>query len=83
MSRGPSTRTRQRRTPGAATASGAAAASADATDTDVVRDGFVLDFISGTKQIKETPKELVRQRITRALFHEYRIRRMGRSRRCP
>ena len=41
--------------------------------TDVVRDGFVLDFISDAKQVKETPKELVRQRIARALFHEYGI----------
>ena len=39
--------------------------------TGVVRDGFVLDFISGTREVKETPKELVRQRIARALFHEY------------
>ena len=44
-----------------------------ASETDVVRDGFVLDFISGTKELKETPKELVRQRIARALFHEYGI----------
>ena len=43
------------------------------TDADVVRDGFVLDFISGTKALKETPKELVRQRIARALCHEYGI----------
>ena len=42
-------------------------------ETDVVRDGFILDFISGTKEVKETPKELVRQRIARALFHEYGI----------
>ena len=42
-------------------------------DTDVVRDGFILDFISGTREVKETPKELVRQRIVRALFHEYGI----------
>ena len=38
-----------------------------------LRGGFTLDFISGTKEIKETPKELVRQRIARALFHEYGI----------
>ena len=74
MSRGPSTRTRQRRAPGEATGGSAAVAATDAaTHTDVVRDGFVLDFISDTKQIKETPKELVRQRIARALFHEYGI----------
>ena len=41
--------------------------------TEVVRDGFTLDFISGTREVKETPKELVRQRIARALFHEYGI----------
>ena len=46
---------------------------AAAGDTDVVRDGFILDFISGTREVKETPKELVRQRIARALFHEYGI----------
>ena len=40
---------------------------------DVVRDGFILDFISGTKELQETPKEVVRQRIARALFHEYGI----------
>ncbi|HOU54950.1 MAG TPA: N-6 DNA methylase [Myxococcota bacterium] len=42
-------------------------------DAEFVRDGFVLDFISGTREMKETPKELVRQRIARALFHEYGI----------
>ena len=42
-------------------------------NTDIVRDGFILDFISGTKELRETPKELVRQRIARALFHEYGI----------
>ena len=41
--------------------------------TGVVRDGFTLDFISGTKEVRETPRELVRQRIARALFHEYGI----------
>jgi len=38
-----------------------------------IGDGYVLDFISGEKSLKETPKELVRQRIARALFHEYGI----------
>ena len=38
-----------------------------------VRDGYVLDFISGADEIKETAKESVRQRIARALFHEYAI----------
>ena len=46
---------------------------ATAGNTDVVRDGFTLDFISGTKEVRETPRELVRQRIARALFHEYGI----------
>ena len=32
--------------------------------------GYTLDYVSG-KQIKETKKELVRQRIVRALIHEY------------
>lgn len=50
---------------------GANAASED--NADVVRDEFILDFISGTKEVKETPKELVRQRIARARFHEYGI----------
>src|SRR5687768_7871099 len=40
---------------------------------DVVADGHVLDFISGTESLKETPKEQVRQRIARAVFHEYGI----------
>ena len=49
------------------------AMNATEANTDVVRDGFTLDFISGTKEVKETPRELVRQRIARALFHEYGI----------
>ncbi|MBU1195218.1 MAG: N-6 DNA methylase [Proteobacteria bacterium] len=32
--------------------------------------GYLLDYISG-EQIKETKKEMVRQRIVRALIHEY------------
>src|SRR5690348_6793871 len=32
--------------------------------------GYTLDYVSG-KQLKETPKELVRQRVARALIHEY------------
>jgi type I restriction enzyme M protein len=42
-------------------------------DEEVVQDGRVLDFISGTAELKDTPKEQVRQRIARALFHEYAI----------
>src|SRR5258708_6577813 len=40
---------------------------------DVVRDGFLLDFITGSDHLSENPKEQVRQRIARALFHEYGI----------
>lgn len=36
-----------------------------------IRDGFLLDFVSGADQLADTPKEQVRQRIARALFHEY------------
>jgi len=32
--------------------------------------GYTLDYVSG-KQVKETKKELVRQRVVRALIHEY------------
>lgn len=32
--------------------------------------GYTLDYVSG-KQIKESKKELVRQRVVRALIHEY------------
>ncbi len=32
--------------------------------------GYTLDYVSG-RQIKETKKELVRQRVARALIHEY------------
>ena len=42
-------------------------------DTGFVRDGFLLDFISGDKTLKETPREIVRQRIARALVDEYGI----------
>ena len=64
---------RRNLTTGAETATVGMSVSQTVPDTDVVRDGFVLDFISGVRQIKETPKELVRQRIARALFHEYGI----------
>ena len=74
MSTRPSTRSSRRRVRGdAATRAAAVGSATTETAVDVVRDGFVLDFISGHKQIKETPKELVRQRIARALFHEYAI----------
>ena len=32
--------------------------------------GYTLDYASG-KQVKETKRELVRQRVVRALVHEY------------
>ena len=35
-------------------------------------EGTLLDYITG-KPVKDTPKEHVRQRIGRALFHEYAI----------
>lgn len=40
---------------------------------DTIEEGYVLDFITGEKKLKDTPKEKVRQRIARALFHEYGI----------
>lgn len=45
---------------------------ADTTEVSL-EDGVVIDFISGTKQLKETLKEQVRQRIARALWHEYQM----------
>jgi type I restriction enzyme M protein len=39
-------------------------------ETSALNEGFILDVVSGTKQLKETSKEIVRQRIARALFHE-------------
>lgn len=49
------------------------AAGVDSADSTAVGDGYILDFVSGTKLVKDTPKEQVRQRISRALFHEYGI----------
>ena len=51
----------------------AAAQERTVDDAEVVQDGRVLDFISGTAELKDTAKEQVRQRIARALFHEYGI----------
>jgi type I restriction enzyme M protein len=42
-------------------------------DESTVDDGYVLDFITGEKKFRDTPKEQVRQRIARAIFHEYGI----------
>jgi type I restriction enzyme M protein len=36
-----------------------------------VREGFLLDFVTGADLLADTSKEQVRQRISRALFHEY------------
>lgn len=44
----------------------------DDTATATIEDGKLLDYITG-KIINETAKEQVRQRISRALFHEYGI----------
>ena len=41
-------------------------------DESSLSDGLVLDYITG-KLVKENAKELVRQRIARALLHEYGI----------
>jgi type I restriction enzyme M protein len=48
-------------------------AEAGARDESVVQEGRLLDFMSGSAELKDTPKEQVRQRIARALFHEYGI----------
>jgi type I restriction enzyme M protein len=45
----------------------------DTTANNIIPDGYIPDYISGTKNVKDTPKEQVRQRIARALLHEYAI----------
>src|SRR5215468_12359638 len=43
----------------------------DAGNEDVlVSEGTITDYITG-REVKDSPKERVRQRIERALFHEY------------
>jgi type I restriction enzyme M protein len=42
----------------------------DMQPENTIQAGYTLDYVSG-KQIKESNKELVRQRIVRALVHEY------------
>lgn len=81
--RGPSKKRKQRATPAGRGGTGVTEQVGEPAELDgqepeaegdeVVRDGHVLDFISGDRELKETPKELVRQRIARALFHEYGI----------
>ncbi|MEZ6082261.1 MAG: type I restriction enzyme HsdR N-terminal domain-containing protein, partial [Pirellulaceae bacterium] len=39
-------------------------------DSASIDDGKIVDYITG-RQFKETPKEKVRQRIARAIFHEH------------
>ncbi|WP_457094607.1 hypothetical protein, partial [Microvirga sp. P5_D2] len=43
---------------------------ADAGPISAIEDGKILDYITG-KPVAENDKETVRQRIARALFHEY------------
>ena len=42
------------------------------TSPDSLPDDAIIDYITG-EPVKDTPKEQVRQRIARALFHEYGI----------
>jgi type I restriction enzyme M protein len=37
------------------------------TESPTIADGYLVDAVSGEKLLKETPKELVRQRVVRAL----------------
>src|SRR4051795_5893032 len=43
---------------------------ASTDETSAIEDGQILDYITG-KPVAENDKETVRQRIARALFHEY------------
>ena len=45
---------------------------ASTEETSAIEDGKILDYITG-KPVAENDKERVRQRIARALFHEYGI----------
>ena len=45
---------------------------ASITEASAIEDGKILDYITG-KPVAENDKERVRQRIARALFHEYGI----------
>src|SRR5262245_4949773 len=56
-------------------AKSASAGSAEENGTDettAIEDGKILDYITG-KAVADNDKETVRQRIARALFHEYGI----------
>jgi type I restriction enzyme M protein len=56
----------------AETASRAVTAEEDGPEVTTLEDGQIVDYITG-EAIKETEKEKVRQRIARALVHEYGI----------
>ena len=47
-------------------------AEASTEDATAIEDGSTLDYITG-RVVPDTEKERVRQRIARALFHEYGI----------
>jgi type I restriction enzyme M protein len=46
--------------------------SAEGEEASSLEEGQLLDYITG-QPVKDTPKEKVRQRIARALFHEYGV----------
>lgn len=50
----------------------AVATSADMEEISAIGDGSILDYVTG-RVISDSEKERVRQRIARALFHEYGI----------
>jgi type I restriction enzyme M protein len=58
--------------PQPAATDGRATAEEDQPQVTALEDGQIVDYITG-KAIKETEKEKVRQRIARALVHEYGI----------
>jgi type I restriction enzyme M protein len=45
---------------------------ASTEETSAIEEGKILDYITG-KPVAENDKERVRQRIARALFHEYAL----------
>ncbi len=69
-------------TPGADDGAPAGALHVAAAGETTVPDGYTLDYISGGV-VRDTAKEQVRQRIARALFHEYGISVEDMERDCP
>jgi len=64
---------RQKKAAGAVTSESAATEDDGTTEeASAIEDGKILDYISG-RPVAENDKERVRQRIARALFHEYGI----------